>query len=92
MPTVEFDITTVVAIWMGGVIVLVPLMGLMARFGLAPVIDAVGRMRASALSSGSVAEDELDGRFERLEARVIELARAVERLEEAHADRHAPLG
>lgn len=91
MPSIEFDITTVVAIWMGGVIVLVPLMAMMARFGLAPVIDAVGRMRASGRSGGSVAEDALGERCERLEERVMELARAVARLEEANAERHAPL-
>lgn len=86
MPAIEFDITTIAAIWMAGVIVLVPLIGLMARFGLAPVIDAVGRMRAGG-GTGEVEEE----RFRGLEARVVALSRAVERLEAAHADRHAPL-
>lgn len=86
VPAIEFDITTIAAIWMGGVIVLVPLIGLMARFGLAPVIDAVARMRGG----GETGEVEAE-RFRGLEARVVELARAVERLEAAHADRHAPL-
>lgn len=86
MPAIEFDITTIAAIWMVGVIVLVPLIGLMARFGLAPVIDAVGRMRAGA--GAGEAEEE---RFRGLEARVAALTRTVERLEAAHAEQHAPL-
>ena len=92
VPAMEIDVATVVAIWMGGVIVLVPLIGLMARYGIAPVIEAVGRMRsAGSAGAGGWEGDEVDGRFAELEDRVTALSRAVARLEEAESDRHAPL-
>lgn len=92
MPAMEFDVATVVAIWMGGVIILIPLIGLMARYGIAPVIEAVGRMR-SAGSPGAGGWDggEIDDRFAALEDRVVALSRAVARLEEAESERHAPM-
>lgn len=91
MPAIELNLTAVVAIWMGAVIVLVPLIGLMARFGIAPVIDAIARMRAAGRPAGG-SSPVVDARFAGLEERMLELARAVERLQEADADRHAPIG
>lgn len=92
MPAIEFDLTTVVAIWMMGVIVLVPLLVLMARYGIAPVIEAVARMRAAGSAAGGGVDGEaMDGRFARLEERVTELTRSVARLEAAESERHAPL-
>lgn len=88
VPAIEFDFTTVVAIWMVGVIVMVPLLGLMARYGIAPVIEAVGRLRAA---GGGVDGAAMDERFAGLEERVTELTRAVARLEAAESERHAPL-
>lgn len=89
MPAIEFDFATVVAIWMVGVIVLVPLLGLMARYGIAPVIEAVARMRAAGPAACGGADGEaMDERLARLEERVMMLTRAVARLE-AESERHA---
>jgi hypothetical protein len=90
VPAIEFDFTTVVAIWMGGVIVLVPLIGLMARYGIAPVVEAVARMRASG-AVGGVDGAAMGERFAALEERVTTLTRAVARLEAAESERHAPM-
>lgn len=91
MPAIEFDIVTVVAIWMGGVILLVPLMALTARFGIAPLLDAVARLRAAGSGGAERGYGEMDERFATLEARVVALSRAVARLESADVERHAPL-
>ena len=47
MPAIELDLTRIATIWMAGVILLVPLMGVVARFALTPLLDAAGRFRAA---------------------------------------------
>lgn len=77
----DFGLATVVAIWMGGAILLVPLMALLARFGIAPVLDSIARIRgvgSGARSGGS--EPSAEARLAEVETRVEELKRAVERL------------
>jgi hypothetical protein len=82
----DFDLATVVAIWMGGAILLVPLMALLARFGIAPVLDSIARIRAGgsgARSGGS--EARVEARVAEMEARLRELKRAVEQLSTSEA-------
>lgn len=76
MPDLNVDLTTLAAIWMGGSALLVPLAGLTARFGLRPLVDSVARMRAARPADDAG----MQTRFEALERRMEEMARAVDRL------------
>jgi hypothetical protein len=87
MPDFNVDLTALAAIWMGGSVILVPLAGITARYGIRPLLDSVARLRAA----GARPETEaLEGRFEALERGLEDLARAVDRLaEESRHDRAA---
>lgn len=74
MPGIDVDITTVVAIWMGGLILLVPLAGLTARFALKPVLDAVAGVRRA---GAGVSADEFELRFARFERQLDTIAEAL---------------
>lgn len=83
MPDFNVDLTALAAIWMGGSVILVPLAGLTARYGIRPLLDSVARLRAA----GTRPETEaLEGRFAALERGLDDLARAVDRL--ADESRH----
>lgn len=60
MDLYHVDLTTIVAIWMAGSILLVLALALAARFALKPVLDSVARLREARVS-------ELERRFTRLE-------------------------
>lgn len=79
MPDFTIDLTAISAIWMGGSVLLVPLAGLTARFGIKPLLDSVARVRAAG-RHGEAAE--LEARFEAMEQGFRDLARSVERLAE----------
>jgi hypothetical protein len=81
----QLDLTTVAAIWTGGLVLLVPLLGLTLRYGLAPFLESLARARAvwSAEDPGATAE-----RLRGVEARLGDLSRAVERLAEREAARY----
>jgi hypothetical protein len=80
----HIDITTVVAIWMGGAILLVPLLALLLRFGLPPVLEAVAELRRARVSQHA------EERLARMESRLTRLTEAVERLAEAERSRLTP--
>lgn len=87
MPDFNADLTLIAAIWMGGSILLVPLAGLAARFGLKPLLDSVARVRAAGRDDRAEA---LASRVRALETGLDELARAVDRLaDESHRGRAA---
>ena len=65
MPDFNVDLTLLSAIWMGGSVLLVPLAGLTARFGIAPLLDSGARVRTAGRRGGAA----LDTRFEALEQR-----------------------
>lgn len=44
-PILPIDITSIVAVVMGSMIVLIPIAGLTARFALKPIAEAVAKMR-----------------------------------------------
>lgn len=67
------DATSVALAWIAGAVLIVPLTGLTARFGLRPLVDAVARLRRAG-SEDAVAEE--------MEERMAVLAAAVERLAE----------
>ncbi len=62
MDLFQVDLTTIVAIWMAGSILLVLALALAARFAVKPVLDSVARLREARVS-------ELERRFTRLERR-----------------------
>ena len=63
MDLVSIDLTTVIAVWMAGSVLLVLALALAARFAVKPVLDSVTRLREARVS-------ELERRFTRLERRV----------------------
>jgi hypothetical protein len=87
MPDLNVDLTALAAIWMGGSVILVPLAGLTARYGIRPLLDSVARLRAA---GGRGEAEALEGRFAALERGMDDLARAVDRLaEESRSGRAA---
>lgn len=76
------DLTTVALAWIAGSVLIVPLTGLAARFGLRPLVLAVARLRAAGREDG--------GAQAGLEEQVAELAAAVERLALAVERAHTP--
>lgn len=79
MPDFNVDLTALAAIWMGGSVILVPLAGLTARYGIRPLLDSVARLRAAGHRGDAEA---LEGRFAALERGLDDLSRAVDRLAE----------
>lgn len=45
MPVSPIDVTSVVAVVMGSLVVLIPIAGITARFALKPIAEAVARMK-----------------------------------------------
>ena len=80
MPDFNVDLTALAAIWMGGSVLLVPLAGITARYGIRPLLDSVARMRAAGAARREA--EALEGRFAALERGMDDLARAVDRLAE----------
>lgn len=46
-PVLPIDLTAIVAVVMGMLVILIPIAGITARFALKPIADAVARMRES---------------------------------------------
>jgi hypothetical protein len=74
-PMPQLDLATVTALWILGVVLIVPLAGLTARWGVAPVLHAVARVRRGAPRE----LEELRGEVRALAAAVDRLAAALER-------------
>ncbi|MEX2584191.1 MAG: hypothetical protein WD766_13010 [Gemmatimonadota bacterium] len=70
MSGISIDVTVVAGILVGGLLLLVPLAGLTLRYGVIPLISAIGELRRSWIHQGKV---ELAERTTALEARVSEL-------------------
>jgi membrane protein implicated in regulation of membrane protease activity len=76
MPALEIDVTSVFAIWMGGVIILVPLLGLTLRYGVSPFLVVLAGVRGTSGRGGSgdagvaVRLAQLEARLEAIEADV----------------------
>lgn len=79
MPNVEINVAEVMAIWTGGVLLLLPVLAMVVRWALVPLVDAAARYRSVAAEGAALPE--LRERFARQEARLVEMTRAVERLE-----------
>lgn len=82
-PVMPIDVTAVVAVVMGLMVVLIPIAGLTARFALKPIAEAVARMR-----SGQGANRELavmEQRVALLEQQLSNLETDVRKIEEVTA-------
>lgn len=79
MPDFNVDLTALAAIWMGGSVLLVPLAGITARYGIRPLLESVARVRAAG-ARGHV--EVLESRFAAMEQGLDDLSRAVDRLTE----------
>ena len=80
-PVAPVDLTGLVAVVMGLLVVLIPISGLTARFALKPIAEAVARMRESQGASREVAI--LEQRVALLEQQLSNMETDVNRLEEA---------
>jgi hypothetical protein len=72
----SFDLATILVLWIAGAVLIFPLAGLAARFGLAPVLHAVARVRRP----GAAEDEALDDRLAGVEGELRALSAAVERL------------
>jgi len=85
-PALPIDVTAIVGIFMGSLMVLIPVAGLTARFALKPIVESLARLRES--SNKGEAITLLERRMALLEQEVQsvtgirdEVARLVEELE-----------
>jgi TolA-binding protein len=75
------DLTAIVAVVMGLLVILIPIAGLTARFALKPIADAVARMREAQSSSREVAI--VEQRLTLLEQQLLHMESEVHRIREA---------
>jgi membrane protein implicated in regulation of membrane protease activity len=68
MPVISVNLTAVAAIWMGGVLLLVPLIGLTLRYAVSPLIATIAGARAAARERAE--EASLGHRLEEMEHRL----------------------
>lgn len=78
---IPVDWTAILGIVFAGLIVLVPVAGITARFALKPIIQSFREMRTLAGPGGTEA---LERRVEALEVQIANLDESVERLVQAH--------
>lgn len=77
MPTPNADLADLLALWMGGALLLVPLSSLWLRYGVRPALDALARVRQAA-AAPQIAE--LQARHAGLQAELRVLKGRMERL------------
>lgn len=75
------DLTAIVAIVMGMLVVLIPVAGVTARFALKPIVEAIARMRESQAAGQEVGL--LERRVALIEQQVQQIDGSVDRLSEA---------
>jgi hypothetical protein len=85
-PVLPINITELVAVVLGCLMVLIPVAGLTARFAVKPIVEALGRARESTMADESVALLErrtalLEQEVQNLTATRAQLDRLVEELE-----------
>lgn len=80
MEFLRIDLPAIVAIIVGGMGLLIPIVGITARIAVPPIIDAIGRAWMRQTSSRGLANVEV--RLARLERRIEELAVEAHRRDE----------
>lgn len=85
-PTLPIDLTAVIGVFMGSLMVLIPIAGFTARFAMKPIVESLARLREG--SAKTEAFEMLERRMSLLEQEVQnvsgikdEVARLVEELE-----------
>jgi hypothetical protein len=90
-PVMPIDVTAVVAVVMGLMVVLIPIAGLTARFALKPIAEAVARMRSGQGAGRELAV--MEQRVALLEQQLSNLETDVRKIEEvADFDRQLESG
>ena len=82
MGALNIDLTAIIAIWMGGLLLLVPMIGLTLRFGITPVLGALARYRRAAAVEQAATE---------LRVQLAELERRLARVERNGAESRSGL-
>ncbi len=77
---IPVDWTAILAVVFGGLIVLVPVAGITARFALRPIIQSLRELRTISAPGGT---ESLERRMDALEAQITVLDNSVERLVQA---------
>ncbi len=80
MNMIPINVTAIVAIVMGMLVILIPVAGLTARFAFKPIVEAIARMRESQTRSQEISL--LEKRVALLEQQMSNVEGSVERLEE----------
>lgn len=81
VPMAPIDLTSIVAIVMGLLVVLIPIAGFTARFALKPIADAVARMREAQSSSRELSM--VEQRLTLLEQQLVHMESELHRVREA---------
>ena len=81
MQIMPIDLTAIISVVMGISVVLIPVIGLTARFALKPVVEALARVFESRGMNESV--QIMERRIALMEAQMEDLANSMQRLEEA---------
>ncbi|CAA9295219.1 MAG: hypothetical protein AVDCRST_MAG68-1801 [uncultured Gemmatimonadetes bacterium] len=71
-----FDLSTILVLWIAGAVMIFPLAGIAARFGLVPVLHAVARVRRPGAEEDEALEERLAG----VEGQLRALTAAVDRM------------
>jgi hypothetical protein len=82
-PVMPIDVTAVVAVVMGLMVVLIPIAGLTARFALKPIAEAVARMRSGQGASQELAV--MEQRVALLEQQLSNLETDIRKIEDVAA-------
>ncbi len=80
VPVAPIDVTSVIAVVMGILVVLIPISGLTARFALKPIAEAVARMREAQGTSQALGL--VEQRLALLEQQMSSLESDVKRIED----------
>lgn len=88
MPVLPIDVTAVVSVFMGTLIVLIPVAGVTIRFALKPIAEAVARVRES--QGAGERMEIMQQRLELMEQQLSAMESEVHRLKEV-TDFHAQL-
>ncbi len=90
-PVMPIDVTAIVAIVMGLMVVLIPIAGITARFALKPIAEAVARMRSAQGANRELAV--MEQRLALLEQQLSHLESDVRKIEDvAEFDRQLKSG
>jgi len=91
MPILPIDLTAVVAVFMGTLIVLIPVAGVTARFALKPIAEAMAKIKSSQGTSEhlSLIQQRLELMEQQLGAMESEMYR-IKEVAEFHAQLKAP--